>query len=104
MNQVKSGYERRHRKVLSWRRKAVSDWAAVTSPGSSFHSFSAATGKARPPMVASAVSGGPKARHLRMTIGDGELVTAVTQYPRDEGLAFHQLISPNVDGCTDLNV
>jgi len=47
----KTGYDKRNKKVLSWRRKAARDWEAVTSPGSSFQSLAATTENALSPTV-----------------------------------------------------
>jgi len=57
----KTGYDKRNKKVLSWRRKAARDWEAVTSPGSSFQSLAAATGNAWSPTVTSRVGRTSKA-------------------------------------------
>jgi len=57
----KTGYDKRNKKVLSWRRKAARDWEAVTSPESSLQSLAAATGNARSPTVTSRVGRTSKA-------------------------------------------
>jgi len=57
----KTGYDKRNKEVLSWRRKAARDWEAVTWPGSSFQSLAAATQNARSPTVTSRVGQTSKA-------------------------------------------
>jgi len=47
--------------VLSWQRKAYSDWEDVTSSGREFQVFGPATGKAQLPMV-DRLTGGTRRR------------------------------------------
>jgi len=57
----KTGYDKRNKQVLGWRRKAARDWEVAMSTGSSFQSLAAATGNARSPTVTSRVGRTSKA-------------------------------------------